>query len=108
MIWLICCLPYEKTIFSIAVKPGTRLVFTMALIAPPGFLIPTTIIVITTAAMILVKAATWLAPSMTKRTLSHWYIQTSESHETLFIVRGSDKTKEITNPTTPKTREQVP
>ena len=50
-------IPYEKTMLETDTKPVTKSVSTVALTAAPSFWIPTAIIVVRTAATILVNAS---------------------------------------------------
>ena len=70
---------------------------------------PTPIIVMTTAVKILKKARIpWSTNGLYHSAEINGFLQVTASQETFFMVRGKEKIKERTKPTTPNTMEQVP
>lgn len=93
-----------------AVKPLAKLVLRVSCISSkPGRSTPTPIIVTMTALKMLRNAGIpWSAGDSCYGVLVRGFLQVTPSQETIFMVRGKEKIKERTKPTTPKTMEQVP
>lgn len=91
-------------------KPLTKLVLRVSWNwSYPGRSMPTPIIVMTTALKILRKARVpWLARGSHHGREINGFLQVTASQETFFMVRGKEKIKERTRPTTPNTMEHVP